>query len=334
MNDGEGRPAPAQPAGAVALWIEAAGRCGLRAETLPAPSGDEVLVRMLYSGISRGTESLVFKGLVPESEHERMRGPNMGGSFAFPVKYGYAAVGVVEEGPEDLTDKAVFVLHPHQDRFVVPAASIRPLPAGLPPRRAVLAANMETALNIVWDAVLQPGDRVAVFGAGVVGTLVAHIASRIAGTQTVLVDRDESRSGLAGDLGLAFAPAEALTGEFDVLVNASAAPEALESAIAHAGFEARIVEASWYGGRMVPVPLGGAFHSRRLSLISSQVGALPAARRARWSFDRRMATALALLGDARLDRLISGETHFTDLPDDYPRILSASDTLCHAIRYS
>lgn len=318
---------------ASALWFEAKETCRLRQERLPARSPNDVLVRTLYSGISRGTEALIFRGEVPESEFERMRGPHMEGSFPFPIKYGYAAVGQIEAGSAELVGKNVFALHPHQDRFILPVDQVMPLPQMLPPRRAVLAANMETALNIVWDAGIQPGDRVAVFGAGVVGSLVAYLSSRIVATETVLVDLDSEKEGLAADLGVTFSEADRLDGEFDVLVNATASAGALQNAIAHAGVEARIVEASWYGDRPVTISLGGSFHSKRLSLVSSQVGSIPASRRARWSYARRMAKALDLLLDVKLDRLISGETTFSELPAAYARILSTQDTLCHRIRY-
>lgn len=320
---------------ASALWIEEAGRCDLRQEVLPARDEGTVLVRTLYSGISRGTESLIFEGRVPLSEYERMRGPGMDGDFPFPVKYGYAAVGVVEAGPPDFIEKQVFCLHPHQDFFVVPVERVTVLPLTLPARRAILAANMETALNVVWDAAIQPGDRVAVFGAGVVGTLIAYLSSRIAGTETVLVDREPRRQALATSLGLTFASPDDLdsAGEFDVIVNATASPQALEAAIGLAGLESRIVEASWYGDRSVNLQLGGAFHARRLSLVSSQVGNLPLSHRARWTYARRLAKALELLLDVRLDSLISGETPFAELPAAYARILSRPDTLCHRIRY-
>lgn len=316
-----------------ALWFEAPGQCVFREEPLEGVGSGSVRVRALYSGISRGTESTVFKGLVPESERERMRGPHMGGQFPFPVKYGYAMVGLVEEGPESLSGKTVFALHPHQDLFTVEASAVTPLPLHLPPERAVLTANMETALNIVWDALIQPGDRVAVFGAGVVGTLVAFLSAGIAGTQTLLIDRDLERASLASALGLDFALSDHVSGEFDVLINASGASAALSQAIELAGMEARIVEASWYGERPTTVPLGGAFHSRRLSIVSSQVGSIPPHRRARWTYSRRLTKAMDLLQDDRLDALISGETAFDDLQVAYPRILDATATLCHRVRY-
>lgn len=300
---------------------------------MPPPGDGQIIVRSLYSGISRGTEALVFNGAVPAGEFERMRGPHMEGDFSFPVKYGYSCVGIVEAGPSELLGKTVFCLHPHQDVFITTSDMVSVLPDSLPPAIAVLAANMETALNIVWDALIQPGDRVAVFGGGVVGTLIANLSGRIAGTETVLVDTNPKRGDHAQAMGIGFAQAGSLADEFDVLINASASGAALAEAIEHAGTEARIVEASWYGDKTVTVPLGGAFHSRRLSLISSQVGSIPAMRRARWSFGRRMGKALELLSDERLEHLISGETAFADLADDYPRILSSQDTLCHRIRY-
>ncbi|NBN76716.1 dehydrogenase [Microvirga tunisiensis] len=327
-------PTQADPARlARALWFPAAGRCTLQTEALPVPGPDEVELRMLFSGISRGTEHLVFEGRVPPSEHARMRGPHMGGSFPFPVKYGYCAVGEVVDGVAALVGQRVFCLHPHQDRATVAAAAVLPLPAALPAGRAVLAANMETALTIVWDAGIQPGDDVAVFGAGVVGALVAYLASRIVGTQVVLVDPNPDRGVLASRLGLRRVAPGTLEGPFDVLINASAAPAALTEAITLAGQEARIVEASWYGDRQVSLPLGGAFHARRLSLVSSQVGAVPASRSVRWSYRRRLAKALDLLCDPALDALISGETRLVDLPDAYPAILADPHTLCHRISY-
>lgn len=316
-----------------ALWFPAAGTCEIRDEVLRLPAEGQALVRMLFSGISRGTENLVFNGHVPAGEFERMRGPHMAGDFPFPVKYGYSAVGRIEAGSAALLGKAVFCLHPHQDIFTVGEDAVTALPDGVPPARAVLAANMETALNIVWDADILPGDRVAVFGAGVVGTLVAYLASHIIGTEVLLIDRNPARKRLAERLGLDFASGEQLAGELDVAVNASGSGDALTRAIELAGQEARIVEASWYGDRPVSLPLGGAFHARRLTIVSSQVGSVPPARRARWTYARRLAKALDLLRDDRLDALISGETRFADLESAYPAILADPETLCHRIRY-
>jgi NADPH:quinone reductase-like Zn-dependent oxidoreductase len=315
---------------AQALWLTGPGRAELR----PTGLGDgPVLVRTLFSGISRGTESLVAAGRVPASEHDRMRAPLQEGTFPFPVKYGYAAVGEVIDGPPALLGRSVFALHPHQDRFRLPEAMAVLLPDTVPPARAILAANMETALTIVWDARIGPGDRVAVIGAGLVGALVGTLAARIPGTEVTLVDLNPDRAALAPALGCAFASPDAAPTECDVVIHASASAAGLSTALAAAGLEARVVEASWHGEGDVPVPLGGAFHSRRLSLVSSQVGRIPADRAARWTHRRRLETALGLLANPALDALVSGETAFADLPGAYGAILADPATLCHRVRY-
>ncbi len=321
------------PMPARALWFMRPGEAFIQVVELRNPDVGEVLVRTAYSGISRGTETTVFAGLVPETEHERMRAPFMEGDFSFPIKYGYCAVGIVEAGEPQLVGRHVFCLYPHQDRFVVPATAVTVIPANVPPQRAVLAANLETALNIVWDAGIMPGDRVAVFGAGVVGCLVAHLARCVPGTEVLLADPNLERASPAENLALSFCLPERLSGEFDILINASGAAAALSQAIDLAGLEARIVEASWYGQRQVSLSLGGAFHSKRLSIVSSQVGHVATVQRPRWSYARRLSKVMDLLGDPRLDALISGESAFADLAGDYSRILQSTATLCHRIRY-
>ena len=317
-----------------AFWIAEPGRGELRGETLPEPAADEVVVRSIYSGISRGTEALVFEGRVPASERQRMRAPFQRGEFPAPVKYGYASVGEVERGPRELQGRNVFVLHPHQTRYVVPVGAVHALPDGVPAARAVLAANLETAINGVWDARPQVGDRITIVGAGTVGCLVAWIAGRIPGCQAELIDTNPGRSAVARALGVRFAvPADA-TADADVVVHASGSPAGLGLALRVAGFEATIVEMSWYGANVVPMPLGEAFHARRLTIRSSQVGAIASSQRARWDTKRRMALALSMLADPALDALITGESAFEALPQVMAQLASApGNTLCHRIRY-
>jgi NADPH:quinone reductase-like Zn-dependent oxidoreductase len=318
-----------------AFWIAEPGRGEIRTERLIPPNGDEALVRALYSGISRGTETLVFRGAVPRTEFERMRAPFQSGGFPAPLKYGYSSVGLVETGPAALVGRRVFCLYPHQTRYVVPAAALHVLPEDVPPARAVLAANLETALNGVWDAELRIGDRVAVVGAGTVGCLVAWLAARVAGCEVQLVDVDARKRAVAARLGVPFALVEAASYEADVVLHATGTGAGLATALALAGFEATVVELSWYGSRKPEVPLGEAFHSRRLTLKSSQVGHVATLQRARWSASRRMQLALKLLEDARLDALISGESSFDELPAVLARLASPSEyTLCHRIDYS
>lgn len=304
-----------------ALWYVGPRECALNAEPF-APEPGAPVVRTLFSAISRGTERLVFEGRVPQSERERMRGPNMAGDFPFPVKYGYCAVGMVVDGPDDMVARQVFALHPHQTHFSLPREALTLLPKGLPPRRAVLAANMETALNALWDSGAGPGDRIVVIGAGVVGLLVASLAAKLPGAEVTVVDVDAGRAAIVESFGARFAAPGSAAGEADIVFHASATAAGLNLAIELAGFEARIVELSWHGEGATPVSLGGAFHSRRLSLVSSQVGHVAASRRARWSYGRRMAKALELLADKRLDQLITDEIPFAEIPARLPALFA------------
>ena len=320
---------------AQALWYSGRGHAEIRQETLAQPGADEVRVRALHGALSRGTEALVLAGRVPESEYERMRAPFMAGHFPFPVKYGYATVGRIEGGTEGLRGRNVFTLHPHQDLFNIPASAAILLPENLPPQRAVLAANMETALNAVWDAAPGPADRIAVVGAGVVGSLVAYLCGRLPGAEVTLVDINPARAELARALGVNFASAETAEGDCDLVVHASGNPAGLGTALALAGEEATVLEMSWYGDAPVAAPLGGAFHSRRLRLVSSQVGRIAPSHRPRWTYGRRLAAALALLADARLDALLAPAIAFQDLPRRLPDILDARrGILCQPIAYA
>jgi threonine dehydrogenase-like Zn-dependent dehydrogenase len=323
---------PQEPAWA--FWVAEPERGEIRAEPLPVPAATEALVRTLYSGISRGTETLVFKGKVPPSEHKRMRAPFQAGDFPSPVKYGYCNVGVVEQGPAELVGRRVFCLYPHQTRYVVPASALHVLPDDVPPARAVLAANLETAVNALWDAAPRIGDRVAVVGAGTVGCLAAWLATQVAGTEVEVIDVDERKEAAARALGVPFRAPAAARAEADVVIHASGTAAGLTTALALAAFEATVAEVSWYGDATPAVPLGGAFHSRRLTLKSSQVGTVAAAQRARWSHARRMTLVMRLLAAAELDALVTGESPFEELPAVLARLAASPGyTLTHRIVY-
>ena len=307
-----------------AFWTVAPGRGEIRTETFwPLPG--QVRVRTIASGISRGTESLVFAGRVPQSQYAVMRAPLMGGEFPFPVKYGYSAVGLTDEL------QRVFVLHPHQDIFNAPEAMCVPVPDAVPTARAVLAANMETALNILWDAAPLAGERILVIGAGVVGLLTAALCARIPAAKITVVDIDPAREGLARRLGCDFAAPDAAPGEQELIVHASASEAGLRLALAKAAFEARIVEASWFGDRAPALPLGEAFHARRLRIIATQVGAVAPPMRGRRAYADRLATALALLTDPLFDALLDAREKFENLPTAMPRLLAGG--LCHVVTY-
>ncbi len=319
---------------AQALWYVSAGVAALRTEALPAPQTKQIRVRTLFSALSRGTESLVFAGKVPEAEFTRMRAPFMGGDFPFPVKYGYASVGVVQSGPSELLNRRVFSLSPHQDYFNLPVDAVMAIPDGVSPERAVLAANMETALNAVWDAAPGPGDRIAVVGGGVLGCLVAFLCGHLPGAEVTLVDINPQRAVIAKQLGIKFATETAAPLDCDLVFHTSAAAAGLTTALRLAGEEATVLELSWYGTQMVGAPLGGAFHSKQLRLQSSQVGHISATRRPRYSYRRRLGVALELLKDERLDALLAPAIAFADLPRQLPQILGQpSGVLCQLIHY-
>jgi threonine dehydrogenase-like Zn-dependent dehydrogenase len=319
------------------FWTVAPQRGEIRHHDLPAPAPDQALVATRFSGISRGTERLVFSGRVPESQHAAMRAPLMQGDFPFPVSYGYAAVGMVEAGPAALTGKRVFCLHPHHDRFLAPAAMCAPIPDAVPDRRAVLAANMETAVNVLWDARPLVGERALVIGAGVVGLLAAFLLARIPGLDLFISDLDPSRRGTAENLGVRFCAPNDAPGERDLVIHASASAAGLRLALDRCGFEGRVVEASWFGDREVALPLGEAFHAKRLALISTQVGSVAPALRGRRTHAERMALALALLEDARLDALLGPDIPFDDLPARLGGVLlpepGAPQPLCPVVTY-
>jgi NADPH:quinone reductase-like Zn-dependent oxidoreductase len=308
------------------LWYVEPGVVELRPEQLAAPKPDEARVRALFSGISRGTERLVFTGQVGASEWERMRAPLQAGQFPFPVKYGYCAVGQVEIGPAELQGRTVFCLHPHQDMFNAPVSMLMPIPPAIPARRATLAANAETALNALWDAGAGPGDRIVIVGAGIVGLMVAAIAVQLPAAEVTVVDVDGDRQAVVEALGARFAKpgsADIVVGDADIVVHTSVSQAGLNTAILAAAFEATIIELSWYGDKPVTIDLGGSFHSKRLKLISSQVGHVSATRRPRWTYRRRMEAALRLLTNPALDALVADTIAFADTPALIPRVFAA-----------
>ncbi|MFK4221574.1 zinc-binding alcohol dehydrogenase [Streptomyces sp. NPDC019890] len=317
-----------------AFWLRSPGHGEIRDVALPKPGDDEVLVRTLCSGVSRGTETLVFRGGVPESQHSVMRAPFQDGEFPGPVKYGYLNVGLVEEGPRHLLGRTVFCLYPHQTRYVVPAGAVTPVPDTVPARRAVLAGTVETAVNALWDAAPLLGDRIAVVGAGMVGACVAAVLAKYPAVRVQLVDAEPARAGIAKALGVDFALPEDAAGDCDLVVHASATEAGLARSLELLAPEGTVLELSWYGDRRVSLPLGEAFHSRRLVVRSSQVGTVSPVRGARRSYADRLAVALDLLADPAFDALITGECAFDELPQVLPRLASGElPALCHRVLY-
>jgi len=318
--------------GATAFWVDGPGAGALRDEDIPEPGGDDVLVRTLYTGISRGTESVVFRGGVPVSERGRMRAPFQAGEFPGPVKYGYLNVGVVEQGDPTLVGRTVFALYPHQSAFVVPSSKVFVVPDDVPPRRAVLAGAVETAVNVLWDAAPLVGDRVGVIGAGMIGCSVARLLRGIPGLDVVLVDVDGSKAAVADRLGVAFAHPDDAPRDRDLAIDVSGAEAGLQVALESVVTEGEVIEASWFGDRAVRLDLGGAFHSRRLTIRSSQVGMVSPRRRGTRTTGDRLALALRLLSDPAFDALLTGSSPWRELPAVMAAVADGSSTgLCHTI---
>jgi threonine dehydrogenase-like Zn-dependent dehydrogenase len=319
---------------ALAFWLREPGVGEIRRAPLPVPESGEVLVRTLRSGVSRGTETLVFRGGVPPSQYDAMRAPFQEGDFPGPVKYGYLNVGLVEEGPANLRGRTVFCLHPHQTAYVVPASAVSVVPDGVPVSRAVLAGIVETAVNALWDAAPRVGDRVAVVGAGAVGCSVARLLARIPGVSVTLVDVDPARADVAAALEVHFALPDQAAGGRDLVFHTSATSSGLQRSLELLAPEGTVLELSWYGDEQTLLSLGGSFHSGRLTVRASQVGMVAPSRRGRRTATQRLALALDLLRDPAFDILLSGESPFETLPEVMPRLVSRElPALCHTFTY-
>ncbi len=317
-----------------AFWLREPGVGEIRAAPVEEPGPDEVLVRTVRSGVSRGTETLVFRGGVPASQFAAMRAPFQDGDFPGPVKYGYLSVGVVEIGPPELLGRTVFCLYPHQTRYVVPSSAVIVVPDDVPASRAVLAGAVETAINALWDSAPLIGDRITVVGGGMVGCCVARLLARFPGVSVTLVDIDPARAHVAAEIGVDFAlPADADGGR-DVVFHTSASGAGLQRSLDLLAPEGTVIELSWYGDADVVLSLGGAFHSGRLGIRASQVGTVSRARRASSTSADRLALALEMLRDPAFEVLITGESEFEQLPDVMARLASGSlPALCHVITY-
>ena len=319
-----------------AIWFESPGIAAVREEELREPGAGEVRVQAICSGLSAGTERLVLSGTVPAEARAIMALPQMRGGFDLPISYGYALVGRIDAvgpgAPAHRLGERVLLLHPHHDRVIAPIEAIRPLPEGPPSERLVLLPSLETAINVIWDAGVALGDRVLVTGLGVVGLLIVHLAARAGADEIVAVDPDPDRRAMAlepselehaarlGATATLAEPDPAVVAECDVSIEASGSTRALAAIVEHAGLEASVIVASWYGSTIAALPLGGCFHPHRVTLRSSQVGRIDPRRSARWSYARRWALAGELACDADLDRLIAPSVPLSQAPAVYAEL--------------
>ncbi|ETW95423.1 MAG: hypothetical protein ETSY1_30715 [Candidatus Entotheonella factor] len=305
---------------ASALWFPAQEEAAIQPEPLPEVTDGWCEIHTQFSALSPGTERLVYTAGVPPELADHMQCPYMGGAFTFPVKYGYSLVGTVSAGPAPWLGQTVHVLHPHQDRCVVRCEDTYAFPSDVPPGRATLASNLETAVNVLWDAQAALGERVLVVGFGIVGSLVARLLSFIPGVQLEVVDAAPAKQRLAQDMGFRSPLIEDLEPTFDLAIHASASSGGLQVALDHVGFEGRVVELSWYGTRPVTVQLGGTFHNQRKRIVSSQVSTIAPAQRPRWDNQRRKALVFDLLRRPEFDAHITHTVAFRDLPQVFQRL--------------
>ncbi|MFF1828307.1 zinc-binding alcohol dehydrogenase [Paenarthrobacter sp. NPDC058040] len=330
MTISEERAAPNE---AEAYWITANGHGELRREELPVPRESEALVRTLYSGVSRGTERVVHGGHVPQRVAERMHAPHQEGDFPGPVKYGYLNVGVVEQGPTEWVGRTVFSLHPHQDYYVVPTSQLTEIPKNVPARRAVLTGIVEVAVNALWEAGPRLGDRVAVVGGGLVGGALATLLRKFPLGRLQLVDADPEKEKLAQTLGIDFALPENAQNDCDIVFHCSATDEGLKLSLQLAGDDSDVIELSWFADKEVTLPLGEDFHARRLSIRSSQVGAVALPRRHRRTTAQRLETAAEALKDPLFDTFLTSECLFRNLPATLATLLERPGGFCHVVAY-
>jgi len=277
------------------------------------PRGDQLLVQTQFSGISAGTELLIYRGEAPPEMQADGNLPALAGTLAFPLHYGYSAVGEVialgPEAPSELLGRLVFAFHPHASHFLVAAAAVTPLPDDLPAEAALFLPNMETAINFLHDGAPLAGERVVVFGQGVVGLLTTALLSRIPLGSLITADPDPMRRATSRDFGAAqsLSPSElqGLTQQADLTYELTGDPQALNQAISVTGFEGRVVLGSWYGTKQASLNLGGRFHRSRIRLLSSQVSTIASTLTGRWDKRRRLEFALQMVRAIEPARLIT-----------------------------
>lgn len=287
------------------LWFTAPFSVEVREVTLPAPAADEVVVRTRYSAVSAGTELLLYRGQMPGSMSLDATLSSLQQSSGYPLQYGYACVGEVQQTGRDVDPdwqgRQVFSFQPHASHFLATTDQLIAVPDDLSAQAAVFLPNMETAVNLVQDGQPLIGERVVVLGQGIVGLLLSGLLARFPLADLAAVEGQPDRQDLARTFGVkdVYSPDEATRAvasssdgypamaDADLIYEVSGQPEALNLAIALSGFASRIVIGSWYGSKRVPIDLGGKAHRNRLQLITSQVSTLAPGLSGRWDKQRR-----------------------------------------------
>lgn len=303
---------------AIELWHNKE-KSWLTPHKLPVPSEGQLIIKSRYSMISTGTEKVITTQVLDPDLALKMAIPYQKGAMTNTFTYGYSLVGeVISEG--EFQGEKVHVMHPHQDFAVVYTNDVRVLPRDIDPKLATLISNMETAVNAVWDAQVELGDRVLIQGYGTIGALVASILQKYPGLDLHVHDIDPQKAELIASHGLSVYDME--EEEFDLVFNTTGSEIALEEAFKFARLEGTIIELSWYGAKRVSLELGESFHYGRKRLICSQVSHIPNRKQPNWNYENRKDLVIRLLQELDPTYLLGHEINFQDAPEFYHKLRS------------
>ena len=314
------------------LWIDKKKRSIIKHNRIVYKKNSKtVLVKTIYSGISKGTEKLISSKMVSKNQFELMQAPFQKGNFNLPIKYGYINVGKIINGPKNLINKNIFSLYPHQTIYEIPIKNINLLPKDNL-KKYVLVANMETAINIFWDCSANKNDKILIFGLGTVGLLTAFFFKLKNYKKIYVYDSNINKKKYCNLLRLNFINLKQAK-DFNIIINTTSNYKVLEKSMSILVNEGKIVEASWYGSKKGYLSLGDYFHSRRLKLISSQVSKIPNHMKNKYDYKKRLKLAINSLKHKKLEKLITSESNFFNLERDYFKILNNKNTIMHLVKY-
>ena len=317
---------------AQSFWVNKK-RGSIKKELLNQSLGnDELLVKAYYSGISYGTEKIVHDSQVPANQYEFMRAPHQVGEFNKEVKYGYLSVGKVVVGPKSMMNKMVYTMFPHQSMYILKSSLATLIPSHIPYKRALLTANMETAINAMWDSQPSIGDNTYVIGAGIVGILMAYVLSSTFGIKVTVIDNNASKKKLCKFFNIDFENNINCIKDPDIIFECSGNASVLSDLINNSTLETKICILSWYGKQQSKIKMGENCFSRRLEIIFSQVGNITPIQSKKWDNLSRRALALKLLDNKKLDSLIDKqEIKLKELPNFFKK--GNTNGLCKVVKY-
>lgn len=319
---------------AESFWIRKKNNSFIKKHSISIPQNNEVLVKTIYSGISYGTEKIVYSGNVPKSQRSLMRCPYQEGEFGSNVKYGYMNVGKVMNGPSKLVNRYVYTLYPHQTQYVLPLEELTFIPKLIPIKRCLLTANMETAINAMWDTLPTCGDKILIIGAGIVGFLMAYILMTIIGIEILLIDTDKEKSKIAKIFGIKFSCSIPKSYNANIIYECSGNPSVIDILSSHVNDETVICIMSWYGNSVSNINFGNEFFSKRTKILFSQVAKVSHNRDKYWNNKKRKDLAISLLNDDKLDNLIEKDMiSFHDLPEFFSNTARHNKFFCKVIDY-